>query len=131
MLDTTPGTVTAALDVHKSSVRLAAVHRGELVAEQTLPYDHEAVYRDAATRVTRERQLPTVTSLAVSTRESQSDPPSLPGAVRRSRPRGDPQSIRAGPLDRLLHLRANGALAPCSRDRAVRTSAPGTAPRGG
>lgn len=45
MLDTTPGTVTAALDVHKRSVRLAAVRRDELVAEQALPYDHEAVYK--------------------------------------------------------------------------------------
>ena len=36
MLDTTPGTVTAALDVHKNSVRLAAVRRDELLAEQTL-----------------------------------------------------------------------------------------------
>lgn len=42
------GTVTAALDVHKSSVSLAAVRRDELVAEQTLPYDHEAIYRSLA-----------------------------------------------------------------------------------
>jgi transposase len=37
--------VSVALDVHKSSIRLAAVRRDELLAEHTLPYDHEAVER--------------------------------------------------------------------------------------
>jgi transposase len=41
-------TVTAGLDVHKSSVQLAVVRRDELVAEQKLPYDHEAVYHSLA-----------------------------------------------------------------------------------
>jgi transposase len=45
MINSTNGTLTAALDVHKSSVRLAAIRADELVAEQTLPYDHEAVER--------------------------------------------------------------------------------------
>jgi transposase len=34
------------LDVHKSSVRLAAVSGGELLRETTLAYDHEAVERE-------------------------------------------------------------------------------------
>ena len=33
--------VVVGLDVHKSSVRLAAVRDGELVRERTLGYDHE------------------------------------------------------------------------------------------
>ena len=38
-------TVTIGLDVHASSVRLAAVRGDELLEERTLPYDHEAVER--------------------------------------------------------------------------------------
>ena len=38
-----PRTVAVGLDVHKSSVRLAAVRAGEVLAERTLPHDHEAV----------------------------------------------------------------------------------------
>ena len=38
-------TVTVGLDVHASSVRLAAVRADELLDERTLPYDHEAVER--------------------------------------------------------------------------------------
>jgi len=56
-----------------------------------------------ATRDARGRQLPTVTSHAVPTREYQSDPPSLPRAIRCSRPRGDPTN-RTEPLDVLLHI---------------------------
>jgi transposase len=41
MLD--PRTVAVGLDVHKSSVRLAAVRAGELLREVTLPFDHERV----------------------------------------------------------------------------------------
>jgi transposase len=40
------GDVTAGLDVHKSSVRLAAVRRDELLREVTLPHDHAAVERE-------------------------------------------------------------------------------------
>ena len=40
-------TVTVALDVHKASVRLAAVRADELLDERTLPYDHAAVGRAA------------------------------------------------------------------------------------
>jgi transposase len=39
-------TVAVGLDVHKSSVRLAAVRGGELVRELTLPFDHERVERE-------------------------------------------------------------------------------------
>jgi transposase len=39
-------TVGVGLDVHKSSVRLAAVSGGELLRETTLPYDHERVERE-------------------------------------------------------------------------------------
>ena len=39
-------TVGVGLDVHKSSVRLAAVGGGELLAEAALPYDHERVERE-------------------------------------------------------------------------------------
>src|SRR3990172_9594183 len=56
-----------------------------------------------ATRDLRARQLPTVTFHAVPTRECQSDPPSLPGAVRCSRPRDEPNN-KAGPLDISLHV---------------------------
>ena len=42
MYDSTT-TVTVGLDVHASSVRLAAVRADELLEERTLPYDHEAV----------------------------------------------------------------------------------------
>jgi transposase len=38
-------TVAIGLDVHASSVRLAAVRADELLDERTLPYDHEAVAR--------------------------------------------------------------------------------------
>jgi hypothetical protein len=38
--------VGVGLDVHKSSVRLAAVSGGGLLAEMTLAYDHEAVERE-------------------------------------------------------------------------------------
>jgi transposase len=44
MLD--PRTVAVGLDVHKSSVRLAAVRAGELLREVTLPFDHERVARE-------------------------------------------------------------------------------------
>lgn len=43
MNESTPATVTVALDVHKSSVRLAAIRADELLDERTLPYDHEVV----------------------------------------------------------------------------------------
>jgi transposase len=36
-------TVTVGLDVHASSIRLAAIRADELLAERTLPYDHNAV----------------------------------------------------------------------------------------
>jgi transposase len=45
MTHSRPETVTVSLDVHKNSVRLAAARRDELVAEQTLPYDHAAIWR--------------------------------------------------------------------------------------
>ena len=38
--------VTVGLDVHKSSVRLAAVSQGEVLREVTLAYDHERVERE-------------------------------------------------------------------------------------
>ena len=38
-------TVTIGLDVHASSVRLAAIRGDELLDERTLPYDHEEVER--------------------------------------------------------------------------------------
>src|SRR5438034_4813122 len=38
-------TVTIGLDVHASSVRLAAVRGDELLDERTLPYDHQVVER--------------------------------------------------------------------------------------
>ncbi len=41
MMDAMP--VSVGLDVHKSSIRLAAVSAGELVAERTLPHDHAVV----------------------------------------------------------------------------------------
>jgi hypothetical protein len=40
---TDPRTVAVGLDVHKSSMRLAAMRAGELLAERTLAHDHEAV----------------------------------------------------------------------------------------
>jgi hypothetical protein len=43
MSNPTRETVTVALDVHKSSVRLVAVRADELLDERTLPYDHAAV----------------------------------------------------------------------------------------
>src|SRR5215216_5138266 len=45
MSNPTAETVTVALDVHKSSLRLAAVRADELLDERTLPYDHAAVER--------------------------------------------------------------------------------------
>src|SRR5215216_6876812 len=36
-------TVSAGLDVHAASIRLAAIRGDELLEERTLPYDHEAV----------------------------------------------------------------------------------------
>lgn len=45
MTNSTPATVAVALDVHASSVSLAAARRDELLAEQTLPYDHAAIHR--------------------------------------------------------------------------------------
>jgi len=41
-----PRSVAVGLDVHKASVRLAAVRAGEVVREVTLPYDHERVERE-------------------------------------------------------------------------------------
>jgi transposase len=41
-----PRTVTVGLDVHKSSVRLAAVSRGEVLREVTLPFDQAVVERE-------------------------------------------------------------------------------------
>ena len=41
-------TVTVGLDVHKSSVRLAAVTRGEVLRERTLAYDHDALVGEIA-----------------------------------------------------------------------------------
>jgi transposase len=41
----TTKTVPVALEVHKSSARLAAVRADELLDERTLPYDHGAVER--------------------------------------------------------------------------------------
>src|SRR4051812_112621 len=38
--------VAVGLDVHKASVRLAAVRAGEVVREVSLPYDHERVERE-------------------------------------------------------------------------------------
>src|SRR4051794_24575055 len=38
--------VAVGVDVHRSSVRLAAVCAGKLVREVTLPYDHERVERE-------------------------------------------------------------------------------------
>ena len=43
MYDST--TVTVGLDVHASSVRLAAIRGDELLDERTLPYDEKAVER--------------------------------------------------------------------------------------
>jgi transposase len=43
MHDSVTTTVSVGLDVHKSSIRLAAVRADELLEERTLPYDHEAV----------------------------------------------------------------------------------------
>jgi transposase len=45
MHDSTTKTVSVGLDVHKSSIRLAAVRADELLDERTLPYDHEALER--------------------------------------------------------------------------------------
>src|SRR6266568_3814423 len=45
MHDPTSTTVSVGLDVHKSSIRLAAVRADELLDERTIPYDHDAVQR--------------------------------------------------------------------------------------
>src|SRR5919204_4193406 len=45
MHDSTTKTVSVGLDVHKSSIRLAAVRADELLDERTLPYDHAALER--------------------------------------------------------------------------------------
>src|SRR5215218_10466219 len=45
MSNPTAETVTVALDVHKRSLRLAALRADELLDERTLPYDHAAVER--------------------------------------------------------------------------------------
>jgi transposase len=45
MSNPTTKAVTVALDVHKASVRLAAVRADELLDERTLPYHHAAVGR--------------------------------------------------------------------------------------
>src|SRR5919204_6288013 len=45
MHDSTTKTVAVGLDVHKSSIRLAAVRADELLDERTLPHDHVAVER--------------------------------------------------------------------------------------
>lgn len=48
MTNPTNTTVAIGLDVHKSSVRLAAVSRDELLDERTLPYDHAQIAAAAA-----------------------------------------------------------------------------------
>src|SRR5712692_6272657 len=60
-------------------------------------------HRPPVTRDARPRQLPTVTSHAVPTGEYQSDPPSLPEAIRCSNARAP--TAQAAPLDSLLHIR--------------------------
>src|SRR6266540_885620 len=45
MHDSRTTTVSVGLDVHKNSIRLAAVRADELLEERTLPYDHETVER--------------------------------------------------------------------------------------
>lgn len=45
MLNTTSATVVVALDVHKTSIRFAALRADELLDERTLPYDLETVHR--------------------------------------------------------------------------------------
>ena len=45
MIDSTPATLAVALDVHKDSIRLAAVRADELIDERTLGYDAAAVER--------------------------------------------------------------------------------------
>src|SRR5919197_464700 len=61
--------------------------------------------RRPVTRDLRQRQLPTVPSHAVPTRECQSDPPSLLHTLRCFRPRGQPLN-RPSPLHLVLHVRA-------------------------
>jgi len=39
-------TVAVGLDVHKASVRLAALSSGEVLRERTLPHDHQQVLRE-------------------------------------------------------------------------------------
>lgn len=48
MTDFTSTTVAVGLDVHASSIRLAAVRADELLAERTLDYDHAALERELA-----------------------------------------------------------------------------------
>ena len=70
-------------------------------------------HQHRVTRDLRQRQLPTVPSHAVPTRECQSDPPSLLRTQHCSRPRGQPLD-RASPLDDLLlHVRASRACFVC------------------
>jgi transposase len=45
MVNGSTAVVVVGLDVHKASIRLAAVRAGELIDERTLPYDVEAVER--------------------------------------------------------------------------------------
>jgi hypothetical protein len=62
-------------------------------------------YPQRTTRDARARQLPTVPSHAVPTRECQCDPPSLPQAIRCSRKTRKPTDRAPPPLDLLLHVR--------------------------
>jgi hypothetical protein len=68
------------------------------------------------TRDARARQLPTVPPHAVPTRECQSDPPSLPQAIRCSRKTRKPTD-RASPLDLLLHVRRSNGRVLDDQDR--------------
>jgi hypothetical protein len=92
-------TVTIGLDVHASSIRLAAIRGDELLEERTLPYDCQAL----------ERVLPCGLDPRMS-----ADPPSLPRAYRCLQPRGQPQN-RGSPLDVLLHVRRR--LSPDLREK--------------
>src|SRR5437870_3680592 len=84
------------------------------------------------TRDPRARQLPTVPSHAVPTRECQSDPPSLLWTIRCSRPRGQPLD-RASPLtfcsmsERCREGKAGRRRVPKSRAGARADAPPGVA----
>src|SRR6266545_4411999 len=69
-------------------------------------------HRPPVTRELRRRQLPTVTSHAVPTGEYQSDPPSLPTAIRCSTSRGSP-TPRTGRLTRSSISVRTSALSGC------------------